>query len=319
MAAVPNETIRSASDPSVEAAVSLRGLKIANERFALGPIQCDIPQGYVTAIIGTNGSGKSSFMRMLLGLEPIRSGEASVFGSRIVPGGDERYKARVGFLAELPHAHENAMTADEKAKFASHWYPTWDWERYRRLMRQFECEGSIKLSKLSKGMRRKAELSVTLALDPELLLLDEPSSGLDPFAWRTMLGELQRYMESGERTLVIATHITEEVKRLADYILFLDRGRYLGLFEKDRLLDGWRTLLVQQAGGGSHNLESALRRTPGLQGLTEAGAGVYRLELDEPEQGEAYIRSNGFQVLASQRMELEDILSCLIRKEETKR
>lgn len=316
--AIPNEALRAASEPAIEAAVSLREVKISNERFALGPIHCAIPQGYVTAIIGTNGSGKSSLMRMLLGLEPIRSGEAHVLGTRIVPGGDEGYKTRVGFLAELPHAHENTMTGDAKAKFASHWYPSWDWERYRRLMRQFECEGGTKLNKLSKGMRRKVELSVTLAHDPELLLLDEPSSGLDPFAWRTMLDELQRYMDSGERTLVIATHITDEVKRLADYILFLDRGRYLGLYEKDRLLDSWRTLLVQQAGGGN-SFENALRRTPGLQGLTEAGAGVYRLELDEPEQGEAYLRSAGFQVLANQRMELEDILSCLIRKEETKR
>ncbi|WP_027085981.1 ATP-binding cassette domain-containing protein [Cohnella panacarvi] len=316
--AMPNEAYRAASDPAIEAAVSLHGVKLASERFSLGPIDCDVPIGYVTAIVGTNGSGKSSLMRMLLGLEPIRSGEASVLGTRIVPGGDEGYKTRVGFLAELPHAHENAMTADEKAKFASQWYPSWDWERYRRLMRQFECDGGAKLNKLSKGMRRKVELSVTLAHDPELLLLDEPSSGLDPFAWRMMLDELQRYMDSGERTLVIATHITEEVRRLADYILFLDRGRYLGLYERDRLLDGWRTLLVQHVGGGSGS-ESALRRTPGLQGLTEAGAGVYRLEVDEPEQGEAYVRSAGFQVLASQRMELEDILSCLIRKEEAKR
>lgn len=316
--AMPNEKIREAIEPATESAVSLRGVKIANERFTLGPIHCEIPQGYVTAIIGTNGSGKSTLMRVLLGLEPIKGGEAHVLGTRIVPGGDEQYKARVGFLAELPHAHENAITADEKAKFASHWYPTWDWERYRRLMRQFECERGAKLSKLSKGMRRKVDLSVALAHDPELLLLDEPSSGLDPFAWRTMLDELQRYMESGKRTLVIATHIIEEVKRLADYILFLDRGRYLGLYEKDRLLDGWRTLLVQRHGNPGDS-GGALRRTPGLQGLAEAGTGLYRLELDEPEQGEAYLRSNGFQVLASQRMELEDILSCLIRKEEIKR
>ncbi|MFC5531477.1 ABC transporter ATP-binding protein [Cohnella yongneupensis] len=318
MTAMHSEALKTANDTATEAAIACRGVRIAGERFTLGPLHCDIPQGFVTAIVGTNGSGKSTLMRMLLGMEPIQAGEASVMGVRIIPGGDERYKSRIGFLAELPNVYENPMTADEKAKFASCWYPTWDWERYRRLMRQFECEGDVKLSKLSKGMRRKAELSITLAHDPELLLLDEPSSGLDPFAWRKMLDELQRYMEAGNRTLLIASHVTEEVRRLADYILFLDRGRFLGMYEKDRLFDSWRVVMVQQSGGGSE-IESALRRTPGLQGIAEAGPGVYRLEIDEPDQGEHYVRSKGYQVLGIQRMELEDILSCLIRKEETRR
>lgn len=318
MNVIPNETIQPRHEATSEAAVSLRGAKAASERFALGPVTCDVPQGFVTAIVGTNGSGKSTLLRLMLGMEPLAQGEATVLGTRVVPGGDERYKQRIGFLAELPHGCENGMTADEKAKFASHWYPTWDWERYRRLMRQFECEGRTKLSKLSKGMRRKAELSIALAHDPELLLLDEPSSGLDPFAWRKMLDELRRYMDAGDRTLVIASHVTEEVRRLADYILFLDRGRCLGLFEKDRLFDNWRAFVVQQS-EPAFDADAVLRRAPGLRGLTEAGQGVYRLETDEPEQGEAYLRFNGFRTLTSQRMELEDILSCLIRKEETKR
>lgn len=311
-----------AAEPRYEAAaiaaVSLRGVRAVSERFAFGPVTCDIPQGFVTAIVGTNGSGKSTLLRLLLGMEPLREGEATVLGTRIVPGGDERYKQRIGFLAELPHGCENGMTADDKAKFASHWYPTWSRDRYERLMRRFECDGRTKLSKLSKGMRRKAELSIALAHDPELLLLDEPSSGFDPFAWRTMLDELQSFMEAGDRTLLIASHVTEEVRRLADYILFLDRGRCLGLYEKDRLFDGWRVLLVQQT-DGQGDADHVLRRTPGLRGLTEAGPGIYRLETDEYGEAEAYVRFNGFQALSSQRMELEDILSCLIRKEETKR
>ncbi len=244
--------------------------------------------------------------------------EKSVLGSIVYSGRDESYKTRIGFLAELPHPHENSLTADEKAKFASHWYPTWDSERYRKLLRHFDGDGQAKLSKLSKGMRRKVELSVTLAHDPELLILDEPSSGLDPFAWKIMLEELQRYMEPGNRTLILASHVTEEIRRLADYILFLYRGRILGLYEKDRLFDDWRTIVIQQQPTMDSSIEM-LQRTPGLQGLTESGPGLYRLEVDEPEQGEAYCRSCGFQVLAVQRMELEDILSCLIRKEEARR
>ncbi|MFC5407208.1 ABC transporter ATP-binding protein [Cohnella soli] len=304
---------------SEDAAISWRGVKLRHERFTFGPIDCDIPKGMVTAVVGPNGSGKSTLFRSLLGLEPIREGETEVLGTKLSGGRDDAYKGKIGFLAENPHQYENGLTADEKAEFASLVYASWDWDRYRKLMRHFDVDGGVKLSKLSKGMRRKAELSVAMAHDPELLLLDEPSSGLDPFAWRTMLEQLQRYMEPGDRTILIATHIIAEVQRLADYILFLNRGKVLGLYEKDRLLDEWRTIVLQASTNAAQADARTLQAAPGLQSFTEAGSGIYRLEVDDSEQAESYCRANGFQVLGVQRMELEDILSCLIRKEEAKR
>src|SRR5690606_32260593 len=121
----------------------------------------------------------------------------------------------------------------EKSAFAAACYPGWDAKYYRRLLDRFGVDEKARLGKLSKGMRRKAELAVALAHRPELLLLDEPTSGLDPMSWKIWLEELQSYLADGDKTAMIATHITEEVRRLADYVLFLHRGRMLAYYEKD--------------------------------------------------------------------------------------
>lgn len=302
--------------PRNDIAVSLRQVVVRGERFTLGPLNVEMPRGLVTAIVGPNGSGKSTLFRLLMQLEPYREGEAELLGEPVRPETDESVKLRIGYLAELPHAYEDSLTAEEKARFAAKWYPGWDWDRYRKLLRSFDADGTAKLRKLSKGMRRKVELAIAMAHNPELLLLDEPSSGLDPFAWKTMLSELGRYMEQGDRTLVIASHITEEVRRLADCILFLHRGKSLGFYEKDALFDGWRSIVLASQ---EPDAQAKLARAPGLQGLTESAPGIYRLETDLPEEAEAYGRSAGCQVMAVRRMELEEILDCLIRKEEARR
>lgn len=303
-----------------DSAFTLKGAVVRQDGFALGPLDLSVPAGMVTAIVGSNGSGKSTLLRLLLRLAPCE-GEAAVLGRFLSPDSDAELKKKIGFVSELPHAYENHLTADEKARFASLWYPGWSWDRYERLMRAFDADRTKKLGKLSKGMRRKAELAVALAHDPELLLLDEPSSGLDPSAWKILLDELTRYMDQGDRTLIFATHITEEVRRLADYVLFMHRGRCLGLYEKDRLFEAWRVLAVQRVEGtaGKEDAARLLKQAPGVQGAQEAGPGICRIETDALEETEAYLLSAGYRILSSQRMELEEIMACLVRKGEAGR
>ncbi|CAM3682539.1 ABC transporter ATP-binding protein [Cohnella lubricantis] len=306
------------AEPRTAAAFSLRQVTIQRQAFTLGPLDLDIPAGYVTAVVGANGSGKSTLFRLLLNMEPYDQGQVELLGKPAADAdADVELKRRIGYLAELPHAYENSLTAEEKARFASRWYPSWDWSRYRKLLRSFDAESSDKLRKLSKGMRRKVELACVLAPNPELLLLDEPSSGLDPFAWQTMLAELRRFMEQGDRTIVIASHIPDEVKRLADYILFLHRGRPLGFYEKDALFDSWRTIVLSAQEGAS--AESDLKRVPGVQGWIRSAPGIYQVETDRADDAEAFLSSQGYQILSKQRMELEEILGCLIRGEEARR
>lgn len=302
-------------------AIVLDGVSAHSGReFTLGPLDAAIPRGWTTAIVGANGSGKSTLFRALLGLAPLAQGKLEVLGTQVRPGCDERYKEKIGFVSENGHGCENSMTAKEKAAFASAWYPAWDTPYYRRLVRQFDIDEKTKLGKLSKGMRRKAELAVAMAHRPDLLLLDEPTSGLDPMIWKIWLEELRAYLADGDKTLLIATHITEEVRRLADYVLFLHRGRILAHYEKDRLFDEWRELLVQ--GTGMMSEAEALRlleETPGICRVERDGPGLYRAQANGAGQaGRLASRLDvyGFRMLESRRMELEDILSCMIQKED---
>lgn len=285
--------------------------------FALGPLDAAIPRGWTTAIVGANGSGKSTLFRALLGLLPLKQGRLEVLGTPVAQGGDVRYKEKIGFVAEKGHASEDSITIKEKSAFASVWYPDWDAEYYRHLLQRFGVDEKAKLGKLSKGIRRKGELAVAMAHRPDLLLLDEPTSGLDPMSWKIWLEELQSYMASGDKTLLIATHITEEVRRLADHVMFLHQGRMLAYYEKDRLFDEWRELLVQGTDGAE--AFRLLEAMPGVCRAEREGPDMYRVRIqDAGAAGEldSRLRDRGFRTLESQRMELEDILSCMIQKED---
>lgn len=102
-------------------AIRFAGMTAGSGGFRLGPLDLEIPQGLVTAVVGSNGSGKSTLFRTLLGLETITAGRLEVLGTPVLPKGDESYKAKIGFVAENPHAYENPMTVAEKAEFASLW------------------------------------------------------------------------------------------------------------------------------------------------------------------------------------------------------
>jgi ABC-type multidrug transport system, ATPase component len=292
-------------------AVSLAEVELRRPHFQLGPIHLEVPKGYVTAIVGPNGSGKSSTFRLILDLIKPDKGDIKLLGQRSSSEEDWQTKSKVGYLPELFSPHDDKLRAFSKTEFVKKWYPAWDVNRYQELLRLFEVDDGIRLGKMSKGMRRKYELALVLSHYPELLLLDEPSSGLDPLAWRTMIDVLHRYMEPGDRTILMASHIVEEVKRLADYIVFMVHGRVLGVYEKDELFGSWHAFYVP----GEQISRKLAQEMPGHCGIEEAGGGMIRVITRMAPAAEAWCEQEGIAISHRQALQLDDILAILVEQE----
>ncbi|SDX73693.1 ABC transporter ATP-binding protein [Paenibacillus sp. CF384] len=286
-----------------EASVQITGMSQRRPNFELGPIDLVIPSGFVTAIVGPNGSGKSSLFRLLLDLAKPNTGRIELLGETVGSGNDTKLKERLGYVPEQAVDLEDGLRGNQKAAFVRQWYPKWDVHLYQELLRRFEVDPAIKLGKMSKGMRRKFDLSLTMAHHPELLLLDEPSSGLDPIAWKTMIDVLHRYMEQGNRTILMASHIVDEVRRLADYIVFMVQGKVLGIYEKDTLLSAWQVMYIDAAG-----VSINWKQMPGYRNASLSGATTYKVVTEDALQAERWLMEQKLGLISKQKLELDEIL-----------
>jgi len=180
-----------------------------------------VPEGSVYALIGSNGVGKSTTLKLLLNLLGGYSGRASVFGVECARVGPREY-ARIGYVSENQELPE-WMTVAEFLAFWRPFYPNWDPAREDELLRLFALPLDRKLRDLSRGMRMKAALTSSLCYRPELLILDEPFSGLDPLVRDELAEALLEQSDSS--TVLICSHDLAEIESFASHIAFLDQGR----------------------------------------------------------------------------------------------
>jgi ABC-2 type transport system ATP-binding protein len=209
-----------------DAVIHVRGL---HHRFGrnrvLGDVNVDVPKGSVTAILGRNGVGKSTFLRILVGFMPPSGGAVRVMGLDPAKKGPH-VRRQVGFVPErleLP----KWMRVREHMRFLEPFYPTWNKGLEARLIDLLELDASALIRNLSKGDRMKESLVAALAHEPELLLLDEPFSGLDPVIRQQVMTTILDHLHREGRTVVIVTHSIADVERIADRILLLAEGEVL--------------------------------------------------------------------------------------------
>jgi ABC-2 type transport system ATP-binding protein len=281
------------------AAVELRGVGKRYPHFALEDVDLELPHGQILGFIGPNGAGKSTTIRILLGLVHQDRGEVAVLGHRM-PREQVQAKRDIGFASEDLRLYGQATLAWHM-EFVRSIYPAWDAAYAADLLRRFDLRAEQKIRGLSHGQRVKAALLLILARRAKLLVLDEPTTGLDPVARHEVLGELMAVLADEERTILFSSHNTLDVEQISDQITFIDRGRILAHGDKETFLERWRRIRVELPQG------VALPELPGA--VQSGGSGrlaVLTTNRFEPAMTAAY-QSAGATVQAVEPMTLEEI------------
>ena len=281
--------------------ISLKDVRKSYGNFELGPVDLALEPGYVVAVVGPNGGGKSTLIRALMNLIQPDSGELELFGGTY-PDDEVEIKRRIGYVPELSLGHDE-IGAKALGEFVSRFYPAWDRNLYEDHVKCLDIEPDRRFGELSKGVQRRLVFALALATGSELLLLDEPAAGVDPFARREMLEDISRFMNDGEKTVVLATHVMEEVRRIADYVVFLADGDFLGLHEKDALLEQWKTFWVER---------EPEEDVPGV--VEVEGGSPVRLVSDSASVTAEALSARNVRILRSGALDLEEILSHLVRQ-----
>lgn len=245
--------------------VRLENVSKRYPHFLLDNVSLDLPEGSILGFIGANGAGKSTTIRILMGLVRQDSGTVEVLGHSM-PAGQTVAKADIGFVSEDMRLY-GAPTLAWHMNFVASIYPQWNQSYAEKLLHRFDLKPQQKIKGLSHGQRVKAALLLALARQPRLLLLDEPTTGLDPVARREVLAELMSVLVDERRTILFSSHNTLDVEQISDRIAFIDRGRMIALEEKEDLLDRWRRVRL---------VVPPSTALPNLPGVVEVG-GTERL------------------------------------------
>jgi ABC-2 type transport system ATP-binding protein len=182
--------------------------------FKLGPLNLELEPGTVLGLIGPNGAGKTTSLQCLVGLLRADSGEMRIFGC---PNDLNwpAWKRDIGYVGDIPVFYER-WTGHQNLRFISQFYPNWSDEKAAELANRFQLPLDKRAKDLSTGNRVKLSLISAMAHSPRLLLLDEPTSGIDPVVRTEVLDVLFEVLETGERAIFYTTHILPEISRLAD-------------------------------------------------------------------------------------------------------
>jgi len=276
--------------------IEMRGVRKNFQFFTLDNLSLDLEAGEVMGFVGPNGAGKSTTLRLAMGMIAPDAGEIRLMGQAI-PAAQAAAKRDVGYVSAdmrlLPQA-----TFGWHMDFMKSIYPEWDGSYAATLVKRFNLRPEQNARSLSLGERVKAVLLLALARRPRLLILDEPTTGLDPVARHEVISEFMDVLQDDGRSILFSSHNTVDVERISDRIAFLDRGRLVASYDKEQFLERWRRIEVQLPPGA---------RLPELPDIVARVSDGQFHTLTTNDFSEQQVAALGSQVRNVHRMNLEEI------------
>jgi ABC-2 type transport system ATP-binding protein len=280
----------------MEKHLEMRRVRKTFRFFTLDDLSLALEPGQIMGFVGPNGAGKSTTLRLAMGMLAPDCGEIRVLGHDI-PAAQAAAKRDVGFVSAemrlLPQA-----TLGWHMAFVKSIYPEWDADYAATLVRRFNLRPEQNARSLSLGEHVKATLLLALARRPRLLILDEPTTGLDPVARQEVISELMDVLRDERRSILFSSHNTLDVERISDSITFIDRGRIVESHDKETFLDRWRRIHVQLPPGAS---------LPALPNIVQHESDGRFVVLTTNQFSEGLLALIGAHVTNVQRMTLEEI------------
>lgn len=215
-------------------AIEIRGLEKEYKNFKLDLKELVVKKGYITGFIGPNGSGKTTTIKSIMDMVKVDAGEILVLGEDIRK--NIKIKETVSFVGDTCGFLEESKVKSIKSS-VSKFYGNWDENLYKKIISKFNIKENSIYGKLSKGKKKQFELAMALATKPKVLIMDEPTANLDPIVRNEFLEVLQEQMESEDNTVFYSTHITSDLEKCADYIIFIYKGKIILDGEKDSILE----------------------------------------------------------------------------------
>jgi len=255
------------------AVVEIRNAGKRYKRFSMNDVSLDVKEGLITGLIGANGAGKSTLIKLVMGMLLPDAGDIRVFGESVATREIE-IKERIGYVADECHFYEHLTIGAMKSIYAP-FYKQWDETVFAKYLDRFELSPKAKIRSLSKGMKMKLSLAFALSHRADLLIMDEPTAGLDPVFRRELLDILAELRLDERKSILFSTHITTDLDRIADYIAFLDRGKLVFNESREKIFERYALVKAER-----ELLDEDVRKA--FVGIRETTAGFEALTDDRP-------------------------------------
>lgn len=219
----------------MENVIEVKGLRKKYKDFELKDIDLSLQKGMIMGFIGENGAGKTTTIKAILNLINPTSGEIKIFGLDNKKE-EEKIKEDIGVVLDDSFLSEY-LNAEDINKIMKNIYKNWDEKLFFEYIEKFKLPRKQISKEFSSGMKMKLKIATAISHKPKLLILDEPTSGLDPVARNEILDIFQEFIENGENSILVSSHITSDLEHIADYITFINEGKIILSKERDELLE----------------------------------------------------------------------------------